>query len=364
MKLRICCLFLSLAVSITLCGCSSGKKYKYRIAVIPKGLTHEHWQSVERGARRAAADLEKQGIAVEVLWDGPTKESDAGKQIDLIDQKLGMGINGLVLAPQHSVQMVPPVRRAHKDGVPVVVIDSNLDPAALQKTPDLIVKYVATDNRNGGRLAGEHLLKVLKEARAKDPGKDQKKTFNLVLLRYAPGSESTEQREQGFLDYVEEQKKKGVPINLLSSDKYAGATVEDAVKTSGPLLNSLADQRIDGIFAVNESSTTGLLNALRTQGLTKKIRVMGFDSSRPLLRYLEDGDVEGLVIQDPYKMGYLGLWTVVQHLEGKVVEGGPMLPTGEVVLTKQNMNDENIRNRFDPALQEKRTIQTPPTRKK
>ncbi len=353
---RLPTLLLALTACLAL-GCGSGKKYKYRIAVIPKGLTHEHWQSVERGARRAADDLGQEGVAVEVVYDGPRKESDAREQIELVDQKLGMGIHGLVLAPQHSKQMVAPVRRARQDGVPVVILDSNLDEGDLKQNPDLIIKYVATDNKNGGWLAGKHLVESLE--------KDGKKQLNLVLLRYAVGSESTEQREQGFLDYLDEQKKNGKAINLLSDDKYAGATVEEAEKVAGPLLNSLEGKRVDGIFAVNESATTGLLNVMRSQGLNKKIRVMGFDSSKPLLRALKDGDVEGLVIQDPYRMGYLGVWTVVKHLEGfDVSAGGRDLGTGEVVVTRENVDSEEVRNRFDPDLQAKRTIDVPKFPKK
>src|SRR5581483_8937897 len=119
------CRYLGLAITIclTLTGCGGPKQeYKYRIAVIPKGLTHEFWQSIHRGADRAAADLKEQGILVEVLWDGPRKESDAQEQIDLVDQKTRMGIQGLVLAPQHSKQMVAPVERAVAKGIKVVII--------------------------------------------------------------------------------------------------------------------------------------------------------------------------------------------------------------------------------------------------
>jgi ribose transport system substrate-binding protein len=357
MKPRLRYLFLALAAYLALGGCGSKTHYKYRIAVIPKGLTHEHWQSVHRGADRAAEDFDKEGLAVEVLWDGPRRESDATEQIDLVGLKVGAGIHGLVLAPQDSKQMVAPVERARAEGVRVVILDSNLDKATLRKKPDLIDKYVATDNYNGGKLAGEHLLKVLK--------KDGRVSPNVILFRYAVGSESTEQREQGFLDYLDEQRKKGKKIRLLSDDKYAGATVEEAQKVGGQLLLNLQDERIDGIFAVNESSTTGLLNALKEQRMLGKVHVMGFDSSRPLLQALREGNVDGLVIQDPYRMGYLGVWTLVQALEGYDVSAdGKDLYTGEFIMTKKNMDDPEIREKFDPEYQAKRTIQTPKYKKK
>ena len=357
MKPRLRYLFLALAACLVLGGCGSKKNYKYRIAVIPKGLTHEHWQSVHRGADRAAEDLEKEGIAVEILWDGPIRENEATEQIRLVRQMVNEGANGLVLAPQHSKQMVDPVEKARARGVPTVIIDSNLDRDTLKENPDLIVKYIATNNYNGGRLAAKHLLEVLDAEKHNE--------HNLVLLRYDVGSESTEQREQGFLDYLAEQRKKGKTINLLSDDQYARATVEEAQRVAGPLLRSLEGQRLDGIFAVNESSTTGLLNALRAQKKTGKVHVMGFDSSKPLLQALRDNEVDGLVIQDPYRMGYLGVWTLVQHLEGyDVSAGGKDLSTGEFVVTKKNMDDPEIREKFDPEYQEKRTVQKPKYAKK
>src|ERR1700693_1277810 len=132
MKLR---LFAAAAVAAVLApGCGPAVNYKYRIAVIPKGLTHQFWESIHRGADRAAADLGKQGIPIEILWDGPKKESDSSEQINLIATKAAMGINGLVLAPQDSHQMVNPVQQVVEKNIAVVIIDSGLE------NKDLIVK--------------------------------------------------------------------------------------------------------------------------------------------------------------------------------------------------------------------------------
>src|SRR4051794_13544719 len=124
---------------LALCGCGgSTADHKYRVAVIPKGLTHEFWQSIRRGADRAAADLKAQdGVAVRIIWDGPLKENDALDQISIVDRQAGTRVSGIVLAPQHSEQMVDPVKRAVDQGIPVVIIDSGL------ARPDLMVKYVS-----------------------------------------------------------------------------------------------------------------------------------------------------------------------------------------------------------------------------
>ncbi len=354
---------LPLLPCLLLLGCSSSKdgnkppSDKYRIAVIPKGLTHQHWQSVERGANAAAKDLETQlGKPVVIDYDGPRKESDASEQINLIDQKVRTGLHGLVLAPQHSKQMVPPVERAVKDGVAVVIIDSDLDDR------DLYVKYVATDNYNGGVRAAKYLLHRLEKNGVKEP--------NLVLFRYQKGSESTEQREQGFLDQVDRERKKGRTINIVSDNQYAGATVDTAEKAAGSMLAGLKDKGVDGIFAVNESATSGLLAALRGQpDIRKHALVMGFDMSNPLLKALREGEVIGLIAQNPYCMGYLGVWNVVQYIEGyDVSAGGKYLSTGEVVLTASkedvggdvlDVDSEAAQQLYDPDKQPKQKIELP-----
>jgi ribose transport system substrate-binding protein len=338
-------------MGLLLGGCSSSNKQeqKYRIAVIPKGLTHEFWQSIERGAKRAGEDLTQKGISTQILWDGPLKENDTLEQISIIDRNIARGVSGIVLAPQHSETMVAPVERAVNEKIPVLIIDSGL------KNQQIIVQYVATDNYHGGELAAEHLLKLLA-----DQGKLAPK---IILFRYQPGSESTDQREKGFEDVVnkkiEEQKKAGMPtITWLSKDQFAGATKDTARRAAEPLLSSLRDKGIDGMFAPNESSASGTVDALRSLGLNKQLRLVGFDSSAPLLQALRDGDIDGLILQDPYRMGYLGVWNLVQHLEGYKVEP-KVMSTGEYVVTKDNLDDVKTRELFDPELQKQRKIEPP-----
>jgi ribose transport system substrate-binding protein len=335
-------------------GCGNGGSapaaVKYRIAVIPKGLTNEFWQSIERGAKRAGADLTAKGIGVEVLWDGPRKESDLTEQIGIIQQKAAQGIQGMVLAPQ-TKEMVPQVEEVAGNGIKVVIIDSGLDKEKLKKKPDLIVRYIATDNHHGGWLAAEYLLKVLDAAKVENP--------RLVLFRYQVGSESTDQREQGFLDYLDDAKRKGKAFRLVSDNVYAGATVETATTAAGPLLERLGGE-IDGIFAPNESSAAGMLTTLRSIGRNKAVHLVGFDASEQLVQALKEGDIDGLIVQDPYKMGYLGVWAVVQSLEGVNVRGdGSPLSTGENVVTRENLNDEKTRELFESGLQKKRSVRPP-----
>jgi ribose transport system substrate-binding protein len=356
---------LAAVVCLSLSGCGSKSDVKYKIAVIPKGLTHQHWESVHRGAERAAADLKALGIPVEIIWDGPRKESDSQEQIAIIDRLPNRGVHGMVLAPQDKKSMVDPVARTVDQKIPVVIIDSGLDEEETRKNPDLFIKYVATDNYNGGKMAGAKLLEILT--------KEGKNDMKVALFRYQPGSESTEQREKGFLDAIRAAKDKGAKVTVVSDEKYAGATVDTALKEAGPWVRQLKKAGVQGVFAVNESATHGLLMALRTEAMVgstaekegEAMRLVGFDSSETLIRAVHDGDVQGLVVQDPYAMGYLAVWTLVRHLEGDDVSaGGKYLGTGEHFLTKDNVDSEEMRGRYLQTAQAQRTIEKPEFKKK
>jgi ribose transport system substrate-binding protein len=342
---------LFLGSTLVLGGCEPVRQGVLRIVVIPKGLSHAFWQSILRGAQRAAADLTAKGIPTEIIWDGPLKENDALAQIRIVDRRISTRVDGIVLAPQHSETMVAPVERAVAEGIPVVIIDSGLAPRA----EPLFLKYVATDNENGGYLAAKYLVKVL-----------NKREPRLILFRYQIGSESTDKRESGFERYIKEQEEAGKlkPV-WLSKDRFAGPTRDSALKEALPLLNQLRDQKIDGIFAPNESSANGMLDALRSLGLNQQVRLVGFDSSEPLLQAVEQGDIDALILQDPYKMGYVSVWTLAHHLKGYDVSGTTkVMGTGEHVITHDNLKRPSTLELHDPEAQGKRTIEVPPFRKK
>jgi ribose transport system substrate-binding protein len=337
------------ALPFALTGCQ-GEADTRRIAVIPKGMTHEFWQSIHRGALRAADDWAPERI--QIIWDGPLRERDILEQVSIVDRRVATGVDGIVLAPQHSQIMSAPVKRAAEEGIPVVVIDSGL------AYEDGMIKYVATDNYNGGWMAAEHLARTLAAEAINEP--------KLILFRYQIGSESTERREQGFLDYFDprkQDKRRNGPllkINWLSDNQYAGATRDSAARAASPLVQQFRDQ-VDAIFAPNESSASGTLDALRSLELNfgnpknqRRIHLMGFDSSKPLLQAISDGDVDGSIIQDPYKMGYVGVDTLMRYFHGEDVNDHRTKmtrSTGEFLVTRQNIHDIDTLKRYDAAAQ-------------
>jgi ribose transport system substrate-binding protein len=219
---------------------SSGEKKKWRVMVIPKGTTHVFWKTIHAGALKAAAQLGN----VEVVWQGPQKEDERSQQIQLVQNAIASGVDGIVLAPLDSKALVNPVEEAIDKGIPVVIIDSGLDSSK-------IVSYVATDNYHGGVLAARRLGELLK-----GQGK-------IILLRYMIGSASTEEREKGFTDTMSKEFPK---IAYLSDTEYAGAT-SDTAQQKGQSLATRYRGQVDGIFCPNESSTFGMLRALEGAGM-------------------------------------------------------------------------------------------------
>jgi ABC-type sugar transport system substrate-binding protein len=165
----------------------------------------------------------------------------------------------------------------------------------------------------------------------------------VVLLRYNPGSESTEQREKGFLDTLA---KEFPAVRVLSSDQYAGTTPESALDKATDVLNKYQD-RVSGIFAVCEPNANGVLRALENAGLAGKVKCVVFDPGSGLIDGMVQGKVDGIVLQDPVKMGYEGVKTMIAHLDGAKVE--KRIVTGEHVATPENMKDAEIKPLLEPA---------------
>ena len=322
---------LLLLVSVTGISCNrpgqqgAGAKKKLTIAVIPKGTTHEFWKSIHAGSIKAARELSAQGTEVELNWKGPLREDDREQQIQVVEGFMSQGVNGIVLAPLDSRALVRPVEEAKRAGVPTVIIDSALESKEF-------TSFVATDNRKGGMLAADRMGELLN-------GKGK-----VLLLRYQEGSASTEDREAGF---IQELKQKYPSIELISSDQYAGPTRDTAKRASENLINRFGDQ-LQGIFTPNESSTAGMLLALQDVNKAGKVTFVGFDASDAFIEAMRTKQLHGIVVQNPFNMGYLGVRTMVDSLLGKTVER--RIDTGVTMVTLDNLNAPEIQTLLHPPL--------------
>jgi ribose transport system substrate-binding protein len=301
-----------------------GASQKTTIAVIPKGTTHEFWKSIHAGAVKASKELN-----VEVIWKGPLREDDRDQQISVVEDFVSRGVSGIVLAPLDDAALVGPVNNATRAGIPVVIIDSDL------KSDDY-VSFVATDNYLGGLMGGRELARLL--------GKKGK----VIMLRLIEGSASTTNRERGFLDAMKEFP----DITVVSSNQYGGSTVETAYRASenllGPFKAGIGKLTIDGIFAVNESTTFGMLRALQDGGFAGNVIFVGFDSSTKLVEAMRNKQINALVLQNPFRMGYEGVTTIVKHLRGEKVE--KKMDTGVTLVTPGNMDQPDIKQLISPDL--------------
>jgi ribose transport system substrate-binding protein len=318
-------MMMSSLMALLVAGCGGeGEPGRTTIAVIPKGTSHIFWQSIHAGAARAAAELD-----VDIIWRGPLREDDRSAQIAEVEGFISRGISGIVLAPLDDTALVGPVADATRRGIPVVVIDSGLNGTDH-------ISFVATDNRASGGLAGNGLKTMLPAG------------GRIVVLRYQEGSDSTTEREEGFLDAI-----RAVPnMQVLSDNQYGGADVETAYRRSETLLSRFKspDGQLDvqGIFTPNESTTLAMLRVLQDNGWSGKVKFIGFDASDSLVKGLEAGHIQGLVLQDPVKMGYLGVQTMVAHLRGEQIER--RIDTGARLVTAANMNEPTSRELLHPPL--------------
>jgi ribose transport system substrate-binding protein len=316
---------LFLAAALFSSGCSGNEKTGgLTIEVIPKGTSHAFWQSIHAGAEKAAQEL-----GITVVWRGPLREDDRDSQVTELENAVARGVNGIAIAPLDDAALAGPVSSAMKRGVPVVIFDSGLK-------GDDYISFVATDNDKGGRLAGEHMAKLLN-------GKGR-----VFLLRYAEGHDSTTRREEGFLAAI----KSNPGIQMVSENQFGGADVEEAYKKAESVLSTLkkADGSldVDGVFCPNESSSFAMLRVLQDNGWAGKVRFIGFDASENLVKGLRDKNIDGLIVQDPVKMGYLGVKTLVAHLKGEKVER--RIDTGVRLVTPGDMDIPEVKELLQPDL--------------
>jgi len=290
----------------------------YRVAVVPMGATHQYWKLLHSGALKAEAELQAEGVDVKIIWKGPLREDDRDQQVQVVENFMTQRVSGIVLAPLDNRALVAPVEQAVSAGIPVVIVDSPLK-------SDAPISTIATNNYKGGRLAGTRLGELLE-------GKG-----NVILLRVQVGSASSEAREQGFLDEIAENFPAMV---VLSSNQHGGATRNTALAASQNLLIRFGP-KVNGIFCPNSSTTAGMMVALSDAGLSHgKVKLVGFANSRMFIESLRTGELQGLVLQNPVKMGYLGVKSIVQVLRGETVP--KLVDTGVALATIDNLDDEAI----------------------
>ncbi|GAB4465660.1 MAG: substrate-binding domain-containing protein [Armatimonadaceae bacterium] len=289
-------------------GTGSGEELT--VAVIPKGLTHVFWQSCKAGAEKAGEEF-----GVSIKWDGPQKESDTSGQIAVVENAITSKVDGIVLAPLDKAALVGVIEKATAAEIPLTIFDSAAD-------TEEYVSFVATDNRKGGEMAAMRMGELL-------GGKGK-----VAIIPVFPNSASTGDREDGFEETIK-AKFPGITVvrsNYGNSDRAKSLQVTEDVLAANP--------DIVGIFGPNETSIVGALQACKNKNLIGKVQLVGFDSTKQLVEAMEKGEIDSLVVQNPFKMGYEGVKTIVDLKAGRTPER--RIDTGVVLATKENRNDPEV----------------------
>jgi ribose transport system substrate-binding protein len=317
-RLQSHCLAFTLFICLILVTVSCNRNKQKVVAVIPKGQGHIFWQTVQAGAVAAGTKF-----GVSILWNGPASEIEVSKQINIIEDFVNRRVDGIVVAPSDAKALVPVIENASNRGIPVTIIDSGAQ-------TESYISFVSTDNYQGGVTAAHRMAQILNKA------------GNVAIVGVMPGSASTTQREEGFKNTLakEYSNLKIVAFQYGMSDRAKSLAVTEDILTAHPGLS--------GIFGPNESSTLGASRAVKMRGLAGKVRIVGFDSSPSLTNDLMEGVIDSLVVQNPFAMGFEGVRTICEKLNGRTP--ARRLDTGVTLVTKENLLDPKIQELLNPKL--------------
>ncbi len=304
--------------ALAVLAASCNRQQQRRIAVIPKGTADVFFQSVHAGAAAAGQQFHE-----EILWDGPPRETEYSRQLEIIDSMLNRHVDGIVVAAADRTSLNASLERASRENIPVVIFDSGVDSTNY-------VSFVATNNYEGGQAGGRKLGQLLN-------GKG-----TVAIVNHAPGSASTMDRERGFRDVLAKE----FPGLAIVAEQYSMADRAKGMAATENILTAHPD--LGGIFTSAEPASVGAAQALKSRGLAGKIRLVGFDSSEGLVDDLKAGVIDALIAQDPFKIGFEGVRAVTEKLDGKTPE--KKIDLSAAVITKADLDRPEIQQLLHPDL--------------
>lgn len=295
---------------------------KQTIPIIVKDTTSNFWQIVLAGARKAGKELD-----VNVPELGAQSESDINGQIGILENAVSQNPVAVVISPTQFAALGKPIDEAAKK-VKVIGIDSAADSKAF-------TSFLQTDNVQGGRAAADALAAAIKAKYGKEEG-------NVALITSIPGVGSLDQRAKGFKEELAAK----YPGMKLVADKVADGMATTGLNIMTDLITANPDLR--GVFASNLIMGQGAGQAVAENKAADKIKLVAFDSDDKLVKFLGDGTIAALVVQDPFRMGYEGVKTAFAASKGEKVPA--TVDTGVNVITKENMNTPRSQELLSPKI--------------
>jgi ribose transport system substrate-binding protein len=308
---------LAVLLALSLLTCSGGSRKK-TIAVIPKSAAGLFWASVQAGALAAAQEYD-----VEILWNGAPSETDYSRQIQIVDSMIARRVDGIALAAAERKALTQAIDRAAAANIPMTVFDSGVE-------SENFLTFLATNNYEGGEMAARELGKAL----------DGKGEVGIVL--HAPGSQSTMDRERGFEDVMAKE----FPKIRIVARQFG---MSDRAKARAAAENILSSQpNLDGLFASSEPSSLGTALAIKSRGLSGKLKFVAFDSSESMIEDLREGTIHAMVVQDPFRMGFDAVRTIAEHWKGR--KPPKRIDLSARVVLKSDLEKTEVRKLLTPDV--------------
>jgi ribose transport system substrate-binding protein len=314
----------SAATAIALCGppTSNGADFSSsKVVVIVKATTSEFWQTAFMGARAASKEL---GVPIEEL--GPTAETQVAEEVALVENSIIKKPAAIVVAPTNFEALAAPIEKATAAGIPVIVIDSGV------KT-DKYASYLTTNNIEGGKKAAIALAECIKQRTGKAAGK-------VAYLTAIAGNESQISRDKGFVDEI----KKSYPDLQIVDNRIGNNDIAKGLSNTLDILSRFPD--LVGIFADNAQMGVGAGAALDERNLGSKVALVAYDADEAEIKLLKKDVIYAVIIQDPYMMGYGGVWYGLAASKG--VRTPRLVDTGVGVITKANMDEPSYKGLLQP----------------
>ncbi|RFB78906.1 ABC transporter substrate-binding protein [Methylovirgula sp. 4M-Z18] len=320
MKARL--LAILAAVSMAAFAAPASAADKPTIPIIVKDTTSFYWQIVLAGARKAGKDLN-----VNVPELGAQSESDINGQISILENAVSTKPAAIVISPTQRAALGKPIDEAAKS-VKIIGIDSAADSKAF-------TSFLTTDNVQGGRIAADGLAAAIAAKYGKPEG-------DVALITSIPGVGSLDERAKGFKEELAAK----YPGLKLVADKVADGTATTGLNIMTDLIT--ANPNLRGVFASNLIMAQGAGQAIAENKKQDAIKVIGFDSDDKTVKFLADGVLAGLVVQDPYRMGYDGIKTALAASKGEKVE--TFVDTGANLITTANMKEPRAKELLSPNI--------------
>lgn len=304
------CLLLCVILALQFTACTNTTvQAKKQIAVIVKSQNSEFWQTVKKGVEAAATEYN-----VSVTFESPENEEDYMTQNEMIEDAVKDGADAIVLSAIDYDRCAAAVTDAAQKGVKIVAIDSTVHSTAVNM-------FIGTDNVAAGEIAAQ--------AAIKDFSSNEK--ISIGVINCNEGTENGQRREEGFKSYI-----KNIDNANIAAVVNVDSTIESATVGAINLLKKYPN--INVLVGFNEFMTLGIGNAIKQLGLSDKVRAIGFDSNIVSIGMLESGEMDALIVQNPFSIGYLGIKHAVDIIEGNATEMTVYTQTS--LITKENMFDE------------------------